>query len=354
MLDRIRTAITSNPWRSATVGLAVALVVVGAIALLGSGGEEAGEADVTTTTLAAGSTTAVPGPTTTVSTGPEAEPEGSVDGGLFAIKIDNTRQARPQWGLSEATILVEYFVEGSISRFTAVVPDGVTGLMGPIRSLRPVDADLLPALTRSVVSTGGRPWVVGDVEAAGIQNIQAVFSSMFVSVGNADPYDTFVDVEILRQILPDTTPRVLGLPHGDLPAPTAEASELFLPFEGAVVRYQDDLGYLHERADEPFLVFDTSGANATQLSEDIVVVLHAAERPAGYVDVNGVPVVTYDIVGGGDLLVLAEGSVFAGTWRRDAREDGFEFFDTSGNSFGLPDGSVYMAIVPRDSQVSYR
>ena len=84
------------------------------------------------------------------------------------------------------------------------------------------------------------------------------------------------------------------------------------------------------------------------------MVIFAAERYAGYNDVNDVPVMTYDVIGGGDLLVLHQGGVVEGEWRRNSLQDGFELFDSSGNSFGLPRGRIYMAIVPRDSQVSYR
>jgi hypothetical protein len=296
VLERLRIVLTADPWRTAALALGLALLgaIIGLLVVSG-GGEE-----------------------------------------------------------PEASLLVEYPVEGPISRFTAVMPAGVTGLMGPVRSLRPVDANLLPAISHAVVSTGGRPFVIQDVEATGLQDIVADFSSLFPSVGNPNPYDTFVDLGLLNSTLLDTTGPTAGIPAGTLPAATGSAEELVLPFEGAVLRYDPGIGWVHERAGEPFMVLDTSGSNPKPLAHDTVMVVSAAERFAGYSDVNDVPVMTYDVIGGGDLLVLHEGEAFAGTWRRDSLEDGFELYDTSGNSFGLPQGSVYMAIVPRDSEVSYR
>jgi hypothetical protein len=335
--------------------LLVALLAVGAVAIAASGDSGDEETPVgTTTTTPSDSTTVKPGQTSTPEPEEEPSPGSSIGAGVVAIKIDNSRAARPQWGLSEATLLLEHFVEGPISRFTAVFPSDASGLAGPVRSLRPVDADLLPVFANSVVSSGGRPFVVQDVEASGIQTFLPVVSSMFPSVGNADPFDTFVDLGILANALDAGSGSPPGLPAGELPSPTAAAEELVLPFEGAVVRYDPEQGYLHERAGEPLLVLDASGSNPSQLSHDTLVVISAAERSAGYTDVNDVPVVTYDVIGGGDLLVLHAGEVIVGTWRRDSQADGFELLDATGNSFGLPEGIVYLAIVPSGSQVSYR
>jgi hypothetical protein len=62
---------------------------------------------------------------------------------LVAIKIDNDPQARPQVGLQEASLVIEAPVEGGLTRFTAFYEEGsYPVLAGPVRSVRPVDADL--------------------------------------------------------------------------------------------------------------------------------------------------------------------------------------------------------------------
>lgn len=75
----------------------------------------------------------------------------------MAVKIDNALPARPQYGLGDAEI-VDYSIEGEITRLIAVLPEDLSGVAGPLRSLRPVDADLLPAVAGVVISSGGRPW----------------------------------------------------------------------------------------------------------------------------------------------------------------------------------------------------
>src|SRR5690606_41910517 len=84
---------------------------------------------------------AVPGPTvpatwplTGVATDEVAERPA------MSVKIENSRQARPQTGLGDAGVVFEEMAEGGITRFNAVLHSSVPATLGPIRSLRPMDA----------------------------------------------------------------------------------------------------------------------------------------------------------------------------------------------------------------------
>lgn len=55
----------------------------------------------------------------------------------LAIMIENHPEARPQWGLSSASIVYEAVTEGGITRFMAVFGGGGGAKIGPVRSARP-------------------------------------------------------------------------------------------------------------------------------------------------------------------------------------------------------------------------
>lgn len=55
----------------------------------------------------------------------------------FAFAIENTPQARPQYGLSRARVVYEMLTEGGITRLLAVFDPQTQGRVGPIRSARP-------------------------------------------------------------------------------------------------------------------------------------------------------------------------------------------------------------------------
>ncbi|HEX2180590.1 MAG TPA: DUF3048 domain-containing protein, partial [Actinomycetota bacterium] len=61
----------------------------------------------------------------------------------LAVKIDNHPRARPQTGLETADIVYEELVEGGLTRFMGVYHCGDAGDLGPVRSARAVDPDIL-------------------------------------------------------------------------------------------------------------------------------------------------------------------------------------------------------------------
>ncbi|HVM70480.1 MAG TPA: DUF3048 domain-containing protein [Anaerolineales bacterium] len=62
----------------------------------------------------------------------------------MVIKVQNLpRDGRPQWGLSLADIVFEYYTEEGTTRFAAVFLGNDASIVGPIRSGRFIDADIV-------------------------------------------------------------------------------------------------------------------------------------------------------------------------------------------------------------------
>jgi hypothetical protein len=349
--------VKANPWRLVAIVLGLGLVgsVVALTQLLWGGEEHIGtfEPIVTTVVTEPGETTTVLGAAEgpPLSVDPNA-PTESLGSAYVSVKVDNAPEARPQVGLAGVPLLVEYPVEGGITRFTAVVNRDVTGELGPVRSLRPVDADLLPQLAPYVVSTGGEPFVIQDVGATGVNLIDAQLFELFTVGANPEPlHNLFLLLDVLFQTVGDTPQIGAGLPSGAFPGGRA-ATEVSLPFESVMYRYEDDQ-YVRYDGASPFEVLDAIGGTAVPLAHDTLVVLTVAERSAGYTDGNDVPVTTFDVIGVGDLRVIHQGEAVEGTWLRGAQEDGYRFYDSNGESFGLPQGRIYVALVPRGLEVTY-
>src|SRR5215831_3297358 len=62
---------------------------------------------------------------------------------VLAVKIDNIVHARPQTGLTRADIVYVLPVEGGLSRFLAVYSSDNPSVIGPVRSAREDDLELL-------------------------------------------------------------------------------------------------------------------------------------------------------------------------------------------------------------------
>ena len=81
----------------------------------------------------------------------------------LAVKIENSVDARPQSGLNAADVVWEEVVEGGITRFVAVYHSTLPPEIGPIRSVRPMDAAIAGPLHGLFAFSGGQgPFVDAD------------------------------------------------------------------------------------------------------------------------------------------------------------------------------------------------
>ena len=96
---------------------------------------------------------------------------------IVAVKIDNYGRARPQWALDQADVVIEENVEG-ISRFVALFHSRLPAEVGPVRSARTADLDLLSAMNRPVFAySGGNPGVAAWVGSAAMSGVLVDFSA---------------------------------------------------------------------------------------------------------------------------------------------------------------------------------
>ena len=75
----------------------------------------------------------------------------------LGVKIPNFPvEARPQSGLSLADVVVEHEAEAYLTRFTAIfMSNDVSPELGPVRSIRLIDSELMPIFRSMLVTSGG-------------------------------------------------------------------------------------------------------------------------------------------------------------------------------------------------------
>lgn len=267
------------------------------------------------------------------------------------MKIDNATAARPQTGLADIPLLLEYEVEGGLTRFVAITDSTSTGVLGPVRSLRPVDADLVPLFAPSVATTGGQPFVIKDVVATGATLLEPGAMEGFFLSGAPGPHNVFLDLDELRPHVENLPLSEGFIPSGKTPD-GAEANEISIGFADSQFAFEDGM-YRRIQDGAPFLVLSESGGPPSDLTHDVLIVIHVARRSAGYTDSNDVEVSTFDVIGSGDLEVFVEGVVVTGRWLRASHDVGYEFFDAAGDPFGVSGERIYVAFAPRGSGVEY-
>lgn len=88
----------------------------------------------------------------------------------LSAKIGNDQIARPQPGLDHADIIYEEYVEGGLTRYVAVWHSDVPEELGPLRSIRPMDPDILTSFGGIVAYSGGLVPFVQAMRNSGLYN----------------------------------------------------------------------------------------------------------------------------------------------------------------------------------------
>src|SRR5918998_4891296 len=169
-------------WKRAHTVVAAGTVLVLAGAGIGlavtRSGQEASPAAEQPTTVSSPTASPTPNPSAT----PEPEPEpkaanpltgGKVSGNpVIAVKVENIAAARPLVGLSQADIVFVQEVEGAQTRLVAVYHSKLPTRLGPVRSARSTDAELLPLFGRpGLVYSGANGRVQRRLDRASLEPI---------------------------------------------------------------------------------------------------------------------------------------------------------------------------------------
>lgn len=271
-------------------------------------------------------------------------------GNLVLVKVDNAPGARPQIGLADAGLIMEVPVEGGMTRFTALYLGDAPPLVGPVRSLRPVDADLLAPFPGTVIATGGQPHVVGMVTSAGIALADPNTSGLLQALERPRPHNLFATLANAPLALPLGT----RAPWSYGPWPGGEtASSVSLATGAELVEWRWEGDVWHRYSDgAPTEVMAALEEPSEPLARQVVILLAANRKSGGYFDSAGAEVPDFDVVGGGELWILYDGQVAEGTWSRASQAQPWSFFDLDGDPLAVPVGSLFMAVVPAESAVT--
>ena len=151
------------------LALAAALTLSSAAALSSCKKDGDTPSDITEATVAEDSQTEAPSPAgvTDPLTGLTGYDEKYVGQKLVAVVVENSPSARPQWGMSTPDILMEYEVEGGISRMLWLYSniDKLPDTIGPVRSARHDIVELALGLDALFVHCGGSTFAYDKIKS---------------------------------------------------------------------------------------------------------------------------------------------------------------------------------------------
>jgi len=354
-----------------TIGLVVALVLSGCTAShTRASGAPAPPVAVSTTTTrptSAGPSTLPPAPGGPVYplTGLPVTNPANAHRPALSVKVDNAPSARPQTGLNDADLVTEELVEGGLTRFMATFQSHDTAQVGPIRSARPVDADLLAEL-------GGGIFAYSGAAAGEIAPVKAYSGAVLLSYDAGNPafhrsssrpapsnvYAATADLYTQGQRAASAARVTLRPPpplftyRAALPAGGQPGATVILPFSGASTCSWtwSPATRLYQRSQNGQSAILTDGAPITT---DNIVILEVGITGTGIIDASGNQDPLVILTGSGLAWVLRNGVRYAGRWTRASYTDQLQLTAANGAPLLLTPGRTWLELQPDRGQPSF-
>jgi hypothetical protein len=268
----------------------------------------------------------------------------------LAVKIDNVNDARPQSGLDHADIVWEETVEGGLTRLMAVFQCGSVSKVGPIRSTRTSDGDLLRLLNGSVFGfSGANPRVLPGVAAvskAVMISYDALPAYFHRDYSRPAPHNVYSSTTtILNAGLARRknlhAPRPL-FSYGRSTFAGQKVHSAAMTWASATAAWTwGNHAWQRSQNGTPDVLTDGKRVNA-----DNVVIMSITTRASGFHDVLGNSSPDDVVTGHGRVWVLRDGHLITGTWSRPKAWNRMVLKGKKGKVIPLHPGRTWIELLP--------
>jgi Protein of unknown function (DUF3048) N-terminal domain/Protein of unknown function (DUF3048) C-terminal domain len=288
--------------------------------------------------------------------GPSARPPSGLTGyaaGVgrpqIAVKIDNTRPAFPQVGLGDADIVYLEQVEGQLTRIMAIFSSRLPAQIGPVRSARESDLDLLRQYGRvDFAFSGANSGVLRLVSAAPLNDVSGptVPAAYHRDLSRPAPYNLFLRPERVLAARPAALASDIGLRFAAAPPTTGRVSAGFSvrfgPSASVTVRY--DAGRHGWQILMDGRRRSTAGAGPATPAN--VIVQYVRVTGSRFHDVLGHVSPRTVSTGTGNAVVFRDGRAVPAHWNRPTVTAGTRFTGAGGADVPLRPGQTWILLVP--------
>jgi len=307
----------------------------------------------TTTTIPPTTTSTTTTTTTTLPPAPTAQLTGlevvePLTRPAFVLKIDNHQNARPQFGLNLADVVFEELVESNITRLAAIFHSQDADPVGPVRSARTGDYDLLRNLNTPLFgNSGGNATVLN-----GLRNVDTVVLSdatvgaaayYRVFGGRTAPHNLVTDTQTIYELADGrggTPPAMFEYrgPDDALPETATPVTTVRVDYGGYRIEYTwDDEVDGWARTQQGSAHVDAAGDQVAPENVVIQFINYSASLAFA-----GSP--HAELLGTGDAWILTQGRIITGRWTREGEADITTYVDATGAPILLTPGRTWVAL----------
>lgn len=293
-----------------------------------------------------------PTPANTVITYNSLSGRVGTDGPVLVVKIDDTAQAHPQIGLDEADVVYIEQVEGGLTRLAAVFSSIIPNQIGPVRSARISDIDIIAQYGHVAFAySGAQSKLLPVIHAANLQDLGAQRESSTIYVRDETryaPVNLILQADLLMAKLKEESVPIDVSKHMgwnfSLSAPLGgyriDSVKLTWPANSYTAAWSSTQSrWLLYQNDKPDLAADGKHLGPTTLAIQMVSV-----TPSAYHDKFGGVTPFSATVGQGDGFILRDGASYPAKWSRPSATSGTTWTQIDGSPLPFAPGQIWVAL----------
>lgn len=265
---------------------------------------------------------------------------------VTGIMIENSPDARPQSGLTEADLVLEAIAEGGITRFLTLYLESQPDYIGPVRSVRPYYLDFLVPFDAPIVHAGGSGQALAEIRNQGIKDIDhganaGIFERVSSRFAPHNLYTSRAKILEVQNARGYTTSTFISWPRKDKETPLATPTATGIDFALSAPLYnphydydQATNSYKRSMSGRPH-VDERTGA---QIAPKVVVAIVTSWGQNGVYSV-------YGMTGTGTVMVFQDGGIYEGIWEKPDRKSPYTFKLADGSPLKLNPGRTWVTLV---------
>ena len=282
------------------------------------------------------------------------------NGPVLVVKIDDTNEAHPQIGLEDADVVYIEQVEGGLTRLAAVFSSIIPTRVGPVRSARISDIDILRQYGHVAFAySGAQRKLLPVIAAAYLQNLGAQAQSPTIYTRDTTrfaPVNMVLRADLLMAKTVESNYQIdsahsVGWSFGEKPAGGKPISDVSLRWPAA--RYQATWSPSEKR----WLLSHNGTLNMSDsgkvLGPSTLVIQMVSITPSEYHDKVGGVTPYSQTVGSGRGCILRDGTMFEATWSRSSAEVGTTWSSADGSEIKFAPGQVWVALTDIEPSFTY-
>lgn len=278
------------------------------------------------------------------------------NGPVLAVKIDDTNAAHPQVGLEFADVIYIEQVEAGFTRLLAIYSSKIPKDIGPIRSLRISDIDLLAQYGRvGLAYSGAQSKMRPVIAAANIEDLGAERNSPTIyyrDPNRSAPTNMILNsAPLMAKAKNLVSAKNMGWQFGKKPAGGQVISAVKISWPNA------SYGASWSESQSRWLLSHNNSADlsasGTQLGSPTLVIQLVKISPSIYGDKFGGVTPMSETVGTGLGYVLRDSEVFRATWNRTSAETGTTWLLEDGSELPFAPGQIWIALTDKEPDFTY-